>query len=93
MGRPPKKTNAIHGYEETKDQPLQLEKWPPEDHARPEDDELAVTTERAIIVLLNSNLDPKDMNAAIANAIRMLQLKHKLQPAMEEGSFFGDGNN
>lgn len=81
MGRPPKERP-----------PETLRKWPPDEPVKPEDDELATCTERAIITLLNSDIDAKDMNAAIANAIRMLQLKHKIQPAEAERSFWGDGD-
>lgn len=88
MGRPPKEKIGLRPDEE----PGRLSAWPPAPVRKPEEDELAIATEDAVLILLRSNLEAKDMNAAIANAIRLLQLKHKLQPAEEEKSFWGDGD-
>jgi hypothetical protein len=68
-----------------------LSEWPPKSPEKPEDDELLTTAERAVITLLNSDLDPKDMNAAIANSIRLIQVKNRIKPEAEPGSYW-DGD-
>lgn len=40
--------------------------------------------------LLDSGLEPKDMNALFANAIKFLAVKHKIEGQADGGSFFGD---
>ena len=63
-----------------------LESWPPPPVQKSEEDELSVRAEQAIIMLLTSDLDAKDMNAAIANAIRLIQIKKRFKPDDEEGT-------
>jgi hypothetical protein len=67
-----------------------IEAWPPPPppKAEPDSDELVDTTEAAIIRLLHADIEAKDMNAAIANAIRLIQVKNRIKPDAEPKSYW-----
>jgi len=65
-----------------------LAEWPPPPPKKTEDDELVGMTEDAVMRLLASELDAKDMNAAIANAIRLIQVKNRIKEPEEIGNWW-----
>jgi hypothetical protein len=60
--------------------PGTVAKWPPDPPKPVDDDELMNTAVQAVITLMNSDIDAKDMNAAIANAVRLIQVRDKIKP-------------
>lgn len=40
--------------------------------------------------MLGANLEPKDMNALFANAVKFLMVKHKIGEATDGGSWFDE---
>lgn len=64
--------------------------WPPPEPTKHAEDELLTRAEAAVITLLTADLDAKDMNAAIANAVRLIQVKYKIKPDSEPESFWNN---
>jgi hypothetical protein len=59
----------------------------------PEPDPFIVLVEKAITDMLNLSsgaMEPKDRNACIANAIKLIQAKHKIEGKDEGGDFWGE---
>lgn len=75
--------------------PETLKQWPPPTLIAKHDgdDELISRAEEAIIRLLASDLEAKDMNAAIANAIRMIQVKNRIRPEGEPVDFWNSADD
>ena len=46
--------------------------------------------EAAVMQLLHSDIEAKDMNAAIANAVRLIQVKNRIKPDTETVDFWDE---
>jgi hypothetical protein len=65
------------------------DKAPPDEaDSKPADPFIALVKE-ALTKLMNTSLEPKDMNATIANAIKLIAIEAKFSGEGEEDSFFG----
>ena len=69
-----------------------IETWPPKQPpaAKPEADDLISAAEAAVMQLLHSDIEAKDMNAAIANAVRLIQVKNRIKPDTETVDFWDE---